>query len=137
MQLTERDNRPTDQANAPQQCILLVEDSDVVRMLSVEVLKELGYQVIEAINAAQALQVLESDKKVDLLMTDIGLPGMNGKELVSAARQLRPRLKVLYASGYVETLEFKSSDPNQRTEVIGKPFSIEELRSTVHSILNS
>jgi CheY-like chemotaxis protein len=133
--LKDRNSQSTDQNNVSAPRILLVEDSDVVRMLTVEVLKELGYQVLEAINAQQALQVLDSNENVDLLMTDIGLPGMNGQLLAAAARQRRPELKVLFASGYIESLDDNLDCSSKRTNVIGKPFSIDALRTTVHNML--
>lgn len=119
------------------QRILLVEDSEVVRMLTVEVLEELDYSVIEAAEAQEALRVLRSDEHIDLLMTDIGLPGMNGQELAFAARQLRPDLKVLYASGYAESVEIDKSEPATRTDIIGKPFSLDALRDKVQGMLGN
>ncbi|KIP97062.1 response regulator [Pseudomonas fulva] len=117
--------------------MLLVEDSDVVRMLTVEVLEELDYQVSEAAEALQALEILRSDEHIDLLMTDIGLPGMNGQELAVAARQLRPELKVLFASGYAESVEIDKSEPATRTDIIGKPFSLDALRDKVQGMLGN
>ncbi|WP_425272910.1 response regulator [Phytopseudomonas punonensis] len=117
--------------------MLLVEDSDVVRMLTVEVLEELDYSVTEAAEAQQALQVLRSDEPIDLLMTDIGLPGMSGQELAVAARQLRPELKVLFASGYAESVEIDKSEPANHTAIIGKPFSLDALRDKVQSMLGN
>ncbi|PZW67217.1 CheY-like chemotaxis protein [Pseudomonas sp. URMO17WK12:I1] len=124
-------------ASTAGQRILLVEDSDVVRMLTVEVLEELDYRVTEAGEAQQALQILRSDEPIDLLMTDIGLPGMSGQELAVAARQLRPDLKVLYASGYAESVEIDKSEPASRTSIIGKPFSLDALRDKVQSMLGN
>ncbi len=135
-----RGNAVSDQApNASPagQRILLVEDSDVVRMLTVEVLEELDYQVSEAAEALQALEILRSDEHIDLLMTDIGLPGMNGQELAVAARQLRPELKVLFASGYAESVEIDKSEPATRTDIIGKPFSLDALRDKVQGMLGN
>jgi len=124
-------------ASTAGQRILLVEDSDVVRMLTVEVLEELDYRVIEAGEAQQALQILRSDEHIDLLMTDIGLPGMSGQELAVAARQLRPDLKVLYASGYAESIEIDKGEPASRTSIIGKPFSLDALRDKVQDMLGN
>ncbi|SDI76053.1 CheY chemotaxis protein or a CheY-like REC (receiver) domain [Pseudomonas flavescens] len=119
------------------QRILLVEDSDVVRMLTVEVLEELDYRVSEASEAQQALDILRSNEPIDLLMTDIGLPGMNGQELAVAARQLRPELKVLFASGYAESVEIDEGEPATRTDIIGKPFSLDALRDKVQGMLGN
>ncbi|MES2819232.1 MAG: response regulator [Pseudomonadota bacterium] len=115
--------------------ILVVEDDQVVRMLTVEVLEELGYRVFEAEDAPEALIILERDQPLDLLMTDIGLPGMSGHQLMTAAHQLRPRLPVLFASGYPadERLERDPAAPEVAT--ITKPFSLELLRTTVRDML--
>ncbi|MET1079454.1 MAG: response regulator [Pseudomonas sp.] len=113
--------------------ILLVEDDEVVRMLTAEVLEELGYQVHEAEDATQALPLLESDQPLDLLMTDISLPGMSGRELMEKARQLRPDLPVLFASGYAE--EDHGSARPSKVATITKPFSLDLLRTKVRSML--
>jgi len=122
------------QRSAGERTILLVEDDDIVRMLTFEVLVELEYRVFEAADAQQALRVLHSDQPLDLLMTDIGLPGMDGHQLMIRARALRPQLPVLFASGYGEGM------PNQRgdgaaTATITKPYSLDLLRSTVQNLL--
>src|SRR3954466_1229099 len=76
--------------------ILVVEDEALVRMLMVQTLTEKGYRVIEARESESAIRVLESDMKIDLLATDVGLPGMNGRQLAEAARMLRPDISVLF-----------------------------------------
>ncbi len=116
-------------ANAP--TILVVEDDDIVRMLIVDVLEELEFKVLEAGDGEDALEILkDSTKLIDLMMTDMGLPGMDGKELASEARKLRPSLPILFASGYAESLDIP-----QGMQVIGKPFSIDQLRDKVKSVL--
>ncbi|MBU1331913.1 MAG: response regulator [Gammaproteobacteria bacterium] len=114
--------------------ILLVEDDDIVRMLTLEVLMELEYQVLEAADAQQALLVLESDQPLDLLMTDIGLPGMDGHQLMIRARSLRPQLPVLFASGYGEGVPSQTGE-GAATATITKPYSLDLLRSTVQNLL--
>jgi CheY-like chemotaxis protein len=80
-----------------------VDDEPTVRMLVAEVLEELGYIPIEASDGASGLRILQSDARVDLLVTDVGLPGgMNGRQLADAARTTRPDLKVLFITGYAE-----------------------------------
>ncbi|WP_238384411.1 ATP-binding protein, partial [Teichococcus vastitatis] len=91
---------PADLGNAPRaeagQTVLVVDDEPSVRMLITEVLEELGYAAVEAADGASGLTVLRSDARIDLLVTDVGLPGrMNGRQLFDAARQFRPGLKVL------------------------------------------
>ncbi|NBF03034.1 response regulator [Pseudomonas sp. Fl5BN2] len=111
--------------------ILVVEDDAIVRMLIVDVLEELEFSVLEADGSDTALKLLEEHgQHIDLLMTDVGLPGMNGRELAERARQLLPQLPVLFASGYAESIEVPSG-----MSVIGKPFSIDQLRDKVRSIL--
>lgn len=111
--------------------LLIVEDDDIVRMLIVEVLGELGYEVIEAGNATEALKVLENpDIALALMMTDVGLPDMDGKDLADKARKVRPLLPILFASGYAENVQVP-----QGMHMIGKPFSIDQLHDKVQSIL--
>lgn len=117
-------------ASAP--TILVVEDDDIVRMLIVDVLEELEFKVLEADGSEQALEILnDASKLIDLMMTDVGLPGMDGRELATEARKLRPALPILFASGYAETIEVPAG-----MHSIGKPFSIDQLRDKVKSLLN-
>ena len=111
--------------------ILVVEDDNIVRMLIVDVLEELEYQVLEAADAAQALGFVQDQAShIDLMMTDQGLPDMKGTELAEKVRALRPELPVLFASGYSENIDVPSG-----MHSIGKPFSIDDLRDKVKSIL--
>jgi len=110
--------------------LLVVEDDALVRMLIVEVLEELGYSVVEAADATAALEILNATQPLALMMTDIGLPDMDGKELAAKARKIRPLLPILFASGYGDNL-----DVPEGTQLIGKPFSIDQLRDKVHSLL--
>ncbi len=116
-------------ATAP--TILVVEDDAIVRMLIVDVLEELEFQVLEAADAEEALKVVEdSSKVIDLMMTDVGLPDMDGKQLATKVRELRPDLPILFASGYAESIDVPVG-----MQVIGKPFSIDQLRDKVKTIL--
>ena len=111
--------------------ILVVEDDAIVRMLIVDVLEELEFAVLEAEDGNTALVFLEdAGRSIDLMMTDMGLPGMDGKELAAKARELRPTLPVLFASGYAESLEVPAGMAS-----IGKPFSIDQLRDKVKCML--
>ena len=121
-------------AAAGARTILLVEDDNIVRMLTLEVLMELDYRVLEAEDAPQALAILQSEQALDLLMTDIGLPGMNGRELMLKARALRPQLPVLFASGYDEGTSATPAD-GPATATITKPYSLDLLRTTVQKLL--
>ncbi|MBA1192938.1 response regulator [Pseudomonas entomophila] len=111
--------------------LLVVEDDDIVRMLTVEVLDELAYSVLEAEDAATALKILsDPGTVVDLMMTDVGLPDMNGTDLARRVRDERPDLPILFASGYADSLEVPEG-----MHSIGKPYSIDALRDKVQSIL--
>ncbi|WP_050577215.1 response regulator [Pseudomonas cremoricolorata] len=111
--------------------LLVVEDDDIVRMLTVEVLEELEYTVMEAGNATEALAVLARlEQPLDLLLTDVGLPDMTGQALAQRARELRPSLPILFASGYADSLNVPDG-----MHMIGKPFSIYQLRDKVIEVL--
>ncbi|WP_223502552.1 response regulator [Pseudomonas sp. BF-R-24] len=111
--------------------ILVVEDDAIVRMLIVDVLEELEFKVLEADGSEQALVMLKDlNHQIDLMMTDVGLPVMDGRELANEARALRPTLPILFASGYAENIEVPPG-----MHLIGKPFSIDQLRDKVKSIL--
>ncbi|WEK33145.1 MAG: response regulator [Candidatus Pseudomonas phytovorans] len=113
--------------------LLVVEDDDIVRMLMVEVLEELGYSVIEAADATDALKFIEDPTQaLELMMTDVGLPDMRGEVLAGKARELRPLLPVLFASGYADSLNVPEG-----MHMIGKPFSIDQLRDKVVAILGN
>lgn len=116
-------------------CVLVVEDNDLVRMLTVEVLEEIGYQVLQAEDAEEALPILRSDTVIDLLLTDVGLPGMNGEELAAAAREARPELPILFATGFAEIVHIDGGELATRMAMIAKPFSIDALRDKVNSML--
>ena len=111
--------------------LLVVEDDAIVRMLIVDVLEELEFTVLEAADAAEALAVVKNaDQVIDLMMTDVGLPDMDGKQLAVQVRELRPALPILFASGYAENIDVPPG-----MQVIGKPFSIDQLRDKVKSML--
>ena len=116
--------------------VLVVEDETVVRSLIVEVLDDLGYQTLEAGNAQEAIPILETAQRIDLMISDVGLPGMNGRQLADLAQSRRPQLKVLFATGYAEGTN--ASDflaPNM--EIITKPFAIDALANKISEMLSS
>jgi CheY-like chemotaxis protein len=123
--------------SAGHECILVVEDEDGVRELTVEMLHELGYKVLQATDSISAIAALKKEPSVGLLFTDIGLPGkMNGRQLAEAARKIRPGLKVLLTSGYAQ--DAVTSDPKGLGfELIGKPFSAEVLASRIRQVLDA
>jgi len=117
--------------------VLVVEDEPGVRLLIVDVLADLGYTVIEAGDGRSGMQILESRTRIDLLLTDVGLPGgMNGRQLADAARQRRPGLKVLFVTGYAESSVFGNGRMEQGMEVMTKPFAINALAARVQGLIS-
>jgi len=117
--------------------VLVVEDEALVRMLLVEALEDQGYTVLEADNGNTALDIVTSPERIDLLATDVGLPGFNGRQLAEMARSLRPGLKVLFLTGYAydATLDKEVLSPN--TQLLGKPVAMEVFCAKVHGMLQS
>jgi PAS domain S-box-containing protein len=115
--------------------VLVVEDEFVVRELIVEVLKELGYSTLEAEDGPAALKILQSQQRVDLVISDIGLPGLNGRQIVEAARVTRPALKVLFMTGYAENAAMAAGFLEPGMSMITKPFAMEALATRVREIL--
>jgi CheY-like chemotaxis protein len=104
-------------------------------MLIIDVLHDLGYRTIEAANAAEALPIIESSRPIDLLISDVGLPGMNGRQLADQARLLRPGLKVLFLTGYAEHAAQRSGFLNEGMDLITKPFDVETLASRIRDMM--
>ncbi len=116
--------------------VLVVDDEPSVRVLLYEVLRELGYQVLEADTGASGLRILESGRRVDLLVTDVGLPGgMNGRQLADAALVTRPNLKILFITGYAENAAVGAGHLKPGMHVLTKPFSLEILGAKVREII--
>ena len=116
--------------------VLVVDDEPAIRMLVTEVLGDLDYQAIEADDGHTGLKILETKRRIDLLVSDVGLQGgMNGQQLADAALVLRPQLKVLFITGYAENAVVGSGHLNPGMHVLGKPFSIEELGRRIKDIL--
>ena len=116
--------------------VLVVDDESTVRTLINDVLVELGYTVLQAEHGAAGLQVLESSDRVDLLVTDVGLPGgMNGRQLADAALVRRPDLKVLFITGYAENAVIGQGHLQPGMHILTKPFSLETLGSRISEII--
>ncbi len=116
--------------------ILVVDDEPTVRMLVSEVLEELGYAAIEAADGVSGLKVLQSNVRIDLLITDVGLPGgVNGRQMADAARQLRPALKVLFITGYAENAAIGNGPLEPGMHVLSKPFAMETLAARIKAII--
>lgn len=120
------------------QSVLVIDDEPIVRMLIVEVLEEAGYMVLEAGDGPSGLRILESANQVDLLITDVGLPGgMNGRQVADAARIARPDLKVLFVTGFAENAVIENGHLEPGMAVITKPFAITELAAKVEEMIES
>jgi len=117
--------------------VLVVEDENAVRSLVVDVLEELGYRAIEAVDGPSGLKILESRRRIDLLVTDIGLPGLNGRQLADAAREHRPDLKVLFMTGYAENATIANGFLDPGMSMITKPFAIDALATRIRSIIEA
>lgn len=117
--------------------VLVVDDEPTVRMLVTEVLGELGYAAIEAADGMSGLKVLESAARIDLLITDVGLPGgMNGRQMADAARRVRPKLRVLFITGYAENAAIGNGRLEPGMHVMIKPFALEMLASRIRAIIS-
>jgi PAS domain S-box-containing protein len=116
--------------------ILVIDDEPTVRMLLLDTLRDAGYAVIEAADGPSGLARLQSATPIDLLISDVGLPGgMNGRQIADAGRRLRPALKVLFITGYAEKVAIGDRALDPRMEVITKPFAIDDLRRKVRAML--
>lgn len=117
--------------------VLVIDDEPIIRMLIAEVLTDAGYAVIEASDGPAGLKALNSSARVDLLITDVGLPnGMNGRQVADAARAKRPKLKVLFITGYAENAVVGSGRLEKGMFVITKPFEVESLPGRVREIID-
>jgi PAS domain S-box-containing protein len=117
------------------ECVLVVEDEPGVRMVVLEVLEELGYTAHEAADAASALRIVESGVQLDLLVSDVGLPGINGRQLADMVRARRPGLKVLFITGYAGQAIIRGKFLDPGMEMLTKPFTIDDLGRKIKEML--
>ena len=116
--------------------ILLVEDEDAVRVFSARALRNKGYQVLDAPCGELALEkLLESERKVDLLITDVVMPEMDGPTLMRRVREIRPEIKVILISGYTEDRFRDHLDGGLYVNFLPKPFSLKQLAAKVKEVL--
>ena len=116
--------------------VLVVDDEPTIRMLVTEVLQDLGYTPIEAADGPAGLKVLQSNVRIDLLITDVGLPGgISGRQMVDTARQARPGLKVLFITGYANNAAIGNGLLEPGMHVLTKPFAMDQLASRIRAII--
>jgi CheY-like chemotaxis protein len=118
--------------------VLVIDDEPTIRMLIAEVLEEQGYSTIEASDGPSGMRVLQSPARIDLLITDVGLPnGMNGRQVADAARELRPDMKVLFITGYAENAVIGSGNLGKGMQVVSKPFDMDVLATKIREMIES
>ena len=124
--------------SAQGETVLIVDDEPTVRMLVVDILEDLGYAVIEAADSLTGLKILQSDVHLDLLITDVGLPGgMNGRQMADAGRQSRPGLRTLFITGYAENAAIGNGHLDPGMAILTKPFAVDTLATRVREMMGS
>jgi signal transduction histidine kinase/CheY-like chemotaxis protein len=128
--------RTGDSPTGEGEVVLVIDDEPTIRMLISEVLEEHGYAVVEASDGPSGMRILQSAARIDLLITDVGLPnGMNGRQIAEAARQTRPGLKVLFITGYAENAVVGNGHLDKGMLVIAKPFEMDVLARKIREIV--
>jgi PAS domain S-box-containing protein len=134
------DSGPDESQAATGETVLVVEDEPVVRSVIVEMLRDQGYRVHEAIDGPsglRVLRVLRDEARIDLLVTDVGLPGMNGRQLADQARETRPDLKILFITGYAESAAIAEGFLQPGMEMITKPFDLDNLSRRIRDMVTT
>jgi len=112
--------------------VLLVEDEDAVRSFAVEALKRQGYEVLEASSGAEAIDMVkEADKPIDIVISDVIMPEMDGPSMYKELRKTNPKLKIIFMSGYADDAFKNAMDPDERFAFLQKPFSLAQLAAKV------
>ena len=118
------------------QTVLVIDDEPTIRMLIVDELQELGYKALEADSGPSGLRILQSDARIDLLITDVGLPGgLNGRQVADAARVVRPELKVIFITGYAEHSVLGNERLAAGMSVVTKPFDLSALSHKIRDLI--
>src|SRR4051812_18587718 len=133
----ERATSPETSEVAPTgETVLVVEDEAIVRGVIVETLQDQGYRVLEAVDGPSGLKILRLNKRIDLLITDVGLPGMNGRQLADQARETRPELKILFITGYAKNVAIAQGFLQPGMEMMTKPFDVDNLSQRVRKMVS-
>ena len=134
----ENRNRQAAERAGEGETVLVVDDEPSVRMLITDVLADLGYAALEAADSATGLKILQSDARIDLLITDVGLPGgLNGRQMADAGRLKRPDLKVLFITGYAENAVLGNGHLAPDMRVLTKPFVLDSLIAKVRELVTA
>jgi len=118
------------------EAVLVIEDDSAVRLIISDVLRDLGYACIEASDGQSALPMLTSNTPLDLLITDVGLPGMNGRQIAEIARRHRPDLKILFVTGYAEHATGHAPFLEPGMEMVTKPFALDALALKIREMIH-
>jgi PAS domain S-box-containing protein len=116
--------------------VLVVEDEPVVRSVILEMLAEQGYRTLHAVDGPSGLKILRSAERIDLLVTDVGLPGINGRQVADQARETRPGLKILFITGYAESVAISDGFLHADMEMITKPFDLDNLSQRIRAMIS-
>jgi PAS domain S-box-containing protein len=117
--------------------VLVVDDDPTVRMLVTETLRELGYTALEAVDGPSGLRILDSAARIDLLVTDVGLPGLNGRQIADAARVGRPDLRILFITGFAHNAAVgNGTELEPGMEIMSKPFTLDALAKKIQAMIN-
>jgi CheY-like chemotaxis protein len=130
-------NQATCLGGSMQETILLVEDEKAILTLAVSLLKHLGYTVLPAATPSEALRIAQESPKIDLVLTDLVMPEINGWDLAERLKALKPGLRVLYMSGYPSEVISRQVRPGTAFHFIQKPFSLNSLASTIRKVLRA
>ena len=134
--MAEAGTTTIDTPRATGETVLVVEDDAGVRLLIISVLKELGYNYLEAPDADTAISLLRPGQQIDLLLTDVGLPVMNGRQLAEFARKSRPHLKVLFVTGYAASAAVRGEFLAPGMDMLTKPFALDALGNKIRNMLD-
>ncbi len=130
---------PADPATEPAgsgETVLVVEDEPVVRGIMLEMLADQGYRTLEAVDGPSGLRILRDHQRIDLLVTDVGLPGMNGRQLADQAREFRPGLKILFVTGYADSVAMSDGFLQPGMEMVTKPFDLDTLSRRIRIMVS-
>ena len=127
----------TAERSATGETVLVVEDEPAVRAVILEMLDEEGYRTLEAVDGPSGLRILQGNEQIDLLVTDVGLPGINGRQLADQALETRPGLKILFITGYAESAAIADGFLQPGMEMITKPFDLDNLSRRVRAMVSN